>query len=729
MEMPRNFIHLPGPILSSYLAKCRTGSGPTEGRILSEIALEFSDRLILRGVQLSLFLSYHFDAENFVQLVNYYLKKQPDINSYCYADDKRADTWDRQLTAAIADKSTIVIFLGPEWGEVQRLEIVAMSKKIKVLVTLPQSADPGSVSVHLAGLDPIVVGEQTAAEAARCAREIVLRLRSSWIPDDGLPIGYPFSSEREIIEEYLNGSGTLSGRRLEQGCPTQWPAVEKYVLPGDRSPKKNPISKDIIGEHRLEDAGVIADTRAAYLKDACSSSVLDRIRQQLVFPEAGPRQNLLYPEFDTLSIGIVVSGGIAPGINAVIDGIVSRHKLYADNRYALNIRGYREGFKPLVSRDFNLRPIDLTDFKGQAAMGGSFLGTSRADEFLDGDPRVKQKSLNQIVRRLRFDQIDILYVIGGDGSMRAAHAIWKTANEGEAAEPERRLSVVGVPKTMDNDILWVWQAFGFLSAVEKARETILNLHTEITSNPRLGIVQLFGSDSGFVASHAALASGVCDLVLIPEVHFSMRVISDYIRNQLKKRFVFEAGRGSPHALIVMAETAIPVDAEVYLDDEDVHLTKDEKKAVRTFLKNDMRVFGQTPDDLRSAGLKIVSRVLDRDIKGMQDNPYWKSFRVLTNEPRHLIRSVAPSVADVIFAERLAALAVDNAMAGYTDFMVSQWKTEFVLVPLKLVVLGRKRVPEGGIFWRSVRASTGQPIDLVGSFDETPNRKAYTATPN
>jgi len=87
--------------------------------------------------------------------------------------------------------------------------------------------------------------------------------------------------------------------------------------------------------------------------------------------------------------------------------------------------------------------------------------------------------------------------------------------------------------------------------------------------------------------------------------------------------------------------------------------------------------------------------------------FWEDFRVVTNEPRHLIRSIRPSVSDVIFAERLGALAVDNAMAGYSDLMVSQWLTEFVLVPLPLVVLGRKRVYTRGMFWKSVRAKTGQ----------------------
>jgi 6-phosphofructokinase len=108
-------------------------------------------------------------------------------------------------------------------------------------------------------------------------------------------------------------------------------------------------------------------------------------------------------------------------------------------------------------------------------------------------------------------------------------------------------------------------------------------------------------------------------------------------------------------------------------------------------------------------LKIVCSALQEAIRNIETDPeYWKDFRVLKSEPRHIIRAVRPSVTDVIFAQRLGVLAVDNAMAGYTDFMVSQWLTEYVLVPLKLVVLGRKRVPNDGIFWKSVIASTGQP---------------------
>ncbi len=112
----------------------------------------------------------------------------------------------------------------------------------------------------------------------------------------------------------------------------------------------------------------------------------------------------------------------------------------------------------------------------------------------------------------------------------ARRTIWSYANR----RPGRKLSVVAIPKTMDNDILWMWQTFGFLSAVERARELVEQIATEVTSNPRLGVVQLFGSDSGYVVSHAVLAAkkGICDAALIPEVDFSMLELAKYLKTRM-----------------------------------------------------------------------------------------------------------------------------------------------------------------------------------------------------
>jgi 6-phosphofructokinase 1 len=331
-------------------------------------------------------------------------------------------------------------------------------------------------------------------------------------------------------------------------------------------------------------------------------------------------------------------------------------------------------------------------------------------------------------------RIDILYVIGGDGTMKAAHALHEVARKNPERERlNRKLSVVSIPKTMDNDVLWVWQSFGFLSAVEKGREVIEHLSTEVESNPRLCVVQLFGSDSGFVVSHAVLASstGHCVAALIPEVDFSMKGehgLIAHVRRVLQKQ-----DPRPPHGIIVMAETAIPQDAQDYIDDPDIGLTSipdgerltqirdalAEKEELRRYLElrgKKKRIQGQTEDALRSAGLKIVSRGL---LKGLADgdddagpSEDWKRLRAFTNEPRHLLRAIPPSCLDIIIGQRLGTLAVDNAMAGFTDFMISQWLTEYVLVPLRLVVLGRKRIPESGMFWKSVLAKTGQPAVMV-----------------
>ncbi len=432
---------------------------------------------------------------------------------------------------------------------------------------------------------------------------------------------------------------------------------------------------------------------------------------------------------------MLVSGGIAPGINAVIDGIVQRHWLYAERHgyeEGLKVFGFQNGFSAFDDLESSNRLLaaKLSHYKGKDRRldtfnhvneGGSILGTSRVDDLINFNLRTK--TLEGIVKQLSNWKIDVLYIIGGDGSMKAAHAIWSMSQENPDRD-NRPLSVVAIPKTMDNDILWVWQSFGFLSAVEKAREVIENLHTEVLSNPRLCVAQLFGSDSGFVVSHAVLASatGSCSLALIPEISFTMRYVAEYLKGHMSR-----TSQHIPYGLVVMSETAIPLDAMDYAGDEgkdpriDIGLSEEEKTAIRKFdemRKKGERIQGQTNDALRTAGLKIVSRGLQKllpdpeIVTGEQFQPDWSKLRVFTNEPRHLLRAIPPSCSDIIIGHRLGTLAVDNAMAGYTDFMISQWLTEYVLVPLKLVALGRKRIPTSGIFWKSVLAKTGQPSDLT-----------------
>jgi 6-phosphofructokinase 1 len=647
----------------------------------------------------------------FVHTVYFHLTKHC-FNPYLYpcdparvGPDGRTALWTDSVAGRLSKSDYLVIFTTGELSRGQFAEIAEWinepgGRVHAIHVDLgPAPGMDSSWSILLRRNDHVTFHgtirgfPHTEKGAALCAKQIVTAADVVWF-DDGLPIGYPFAYEKQIVAAYINpDTDREEALRLSaQGCPWQWPALvpSRGVVTED-----NLISEDESGNVKSPDEQIVVDTRTARRDQVAALTLL----------EAGPRKQLHYTlgPGNRLTVGILVSGGIAPGINAVIEGIVARHELYRErssNRYRLKINGYKRGFEGLEQAvdgaDLNPKAV-----AGWAELGGSKLGTSRADHLLpQREPAAaaeRVKALNKVIAKLRADNVNILYIIGGDGSMRAAHAIHKRTQD---------MAVVGIPKTMDNDILWVWQSFGFMSAVEKAREAVLNLHTEVESNPRLGIIQLFGSDSGFVASHAAY-SAVCDLVLIPEEPWSIDEICARMEALLARRWQESQ---LPYGLIVMAETALPLDARDHIDSEVVHLSDQEKEAVDEFLKNGGRVLGQTPDVLRSAGLKMVSRLLKERINarlGAAFGRNWDDVRVVTNEPRHLIRSIRPSVSDVIFAERLGALAVDNAMAGYTDFMVSQWLTEFALVPLPLVVLGRKRVYTKGMFWKSVRAKTGQ----------------------
>ncbi len=558
-------------------------------------------------------------------------------------------------------------------------------------------------------------------------------------PEDGLPRNaHLFGYEKDIIGVYdsVSGGRAVAGDEelVQQGCPPKWPEVQKL----GNGTKNNPLI-DAFGSSRPHESYVLAKA----LFDKTPSENHEMVR----FREAGPRDDLYYPTkgSDVLKVAIVVSGGIAPGINAVIDGIVRRHWEYSKNaygrsRYKVVVDGLQNGFQAVEKPEGNVPVLplfanwshkeDRKDVRGglitseHVNEGGSIIGTARVDHLVAGDDR--NDHLDAIAKYFRRNY-NIVYIIGGDGSMRAAHAIYKTAEHQCKGNNNRPLSVVGIPKTMDNDVLWVWQSFGFMSAVDRAREFIDNLSTEAKSNPRVGLIQLFGSDSGYVVSHAVLASStdLCYLALIPEVPFTMKEVVKYIRRRITES---SSRQQIPSALIVLSETAIPMDAIEYLDEispdprrrkekliAHIGLTDEERTEIRSYCElrdRGGRIQGQTNDALRTGGLKIVSRTIEWELQNTKanddDDMEWEKARIFTNEPRHLLRSIPPSPTDIITGQRLGSLAVDNSLAGYSDFMISQWLTEFVLIPLDLVVLGRKRIPPVGIFWKSVCAKTGQP---------------------
>lgn len=540
---------------------------------------------------------------------------------------------------------------------------------------------------------------------------------------------------------------------LDDGVPANWPKVYRYERSHTNHLDPRQAGVFRAGEHEEE-----ALVRAAALMK------LDRTDPPLTFPEAGPRRKLAFPQADgELNVAILVAGGIAPGINAVIDAIVQRHHEYLQAskknaaRYTLTIHGIKNGFLGIddMGRSYECISLDPAITGERATRGGAMLGTSRDDRLLN--PGTRAERLEYIAAALSGRRkIDILYVIGGDGGMKAAHALWHCTNR--KRERNEQMAVVTIPKTMDNDILWVWKSFGFLSAVDESRKIVETLHTEVRSNPRLGIVQLFGSDSGFVVSHAVLASaaGHTYLALIPEIEFSAIGVARYLKKRL-----WEAANPKlrtptapidlrlPHGLVVLAETAVPLDTLECLGltppsgqlDEDLRQTyakiavkvkpsEDEIREILAFedrRRKKLRLEGQTSDAIRRLGLRIMAEALPAFLKQAKletvgehpgfPPPAWDKLRVVCSEPRHLVRSMEPSTSDIITGQRLGLLAVDAAMAGYTDCMVSQWLTEFALVPLELVMLGRKRIPPQGMFWKSVVAKTRQDRDLVSPWVE------------
>lgn len=700
------------------------------------------------------FFCYKFKSEEeiFSSKLLFFIKKQPSVEFFFWNESGEAGVFRDQLKKEIDDCDFFIFFWGTELGPIQleELERAYNLNKVIIPIKLPNykrslplnpTDEQRNLYKKLEDLTAILVTENFMEhienEALRCAKELMRILNLGWTSEDGLPIGYPFDYEKDIIKEFIEGNGKLSIERVKQGCPIEWPTIDRI-----EDQTINPVSEDRIGAYRDYDSrtGEYKDPRvvpAALSEYHPNDGSKCLTKLELTFPEAGPRKFLHFPRANRpLNIGIVVSGGIAPGINAVIAGIIKRHVLYdstADNggqpHFNLTIYGYLEGFKSLMrnflgarrkvlystqehGRDRNPNWLEKTVYT-KIDEGGSIIPTSRADDLMN--PLNRGSHLRDVAERLRNDEIHILYVIGGDGSMRAAHALSNFSREllkernVAAHDPDEGIAIIGIPKTMDNDILWVWQSFGFLSAVEWAKGAIRQIYTEVTSNPRICIIQLFGSDSGFVVTHAAIASGVCDLVLIPEHPFKTTKVIEYVIEKLERRYALGPDAKTPYGIVLLAETALPTDALEIDTIRTAKINAEEISEVQKFFDNGCRVKGQTPDELRSAGIKIITNSLREALNNR--GGYWKEFRVFKNEPRHLIRSIPPSSADIIFGERLGCLAVDGAMAGYRDFMISQWLTEYVMVPLELVVLGRKRIPKEGIFWKSVRATTGQPSDL------------------
>lgn len=380
----------------------------------------------------------------------------------------------------------------------------------------------------------------------------------------------------------------------------------------------------------------------------------------VLFEKAGPRQYLYFNPGKTKA-AIVICGGLCPGINNVVRSLFL--ELY-HNYGVKEVLGIKYGFRGLIPKH-GAPPVVLTleSVEDIHKEGGSILGSSRG-----------RVDLKDIVDFLDYNEIDILFCIGGEGTQKGAHAI---ANE--IKKQDKKISIVGIPKTIDNDIRFAWKTFGFSTAVEKAKEVLECAHNEASGAINgIGLVKLMGRDAGFIASAATLASQEVNFTLIPEVPFELEGENGLL-NTLKKRILL---RG--HAVIVVAEGA---GQELIPSDEE---TRDESGNIK---HKDIGVF--------------LAKEITKYFYKLDIEVTLKYF-----DPSYIIRSVAANGDDSLFCDSLARQAVHAAMAGKTNVLIGIWHNVFINVPIASAIAEKKCISPESALWTGVLEATGQPRVMI-----------------
>lgn len=373
------------------------------------------------------------------------------------------------------------------------------------------------------------------------------------------------------------------------------------------------------------------------------------------FELAGPREKL-YFDPSKIRCGLVTCGGLCPGLNDIIRAIV----LELFYGYGVkNIFGFKYGLQGFIPKYMH----DIMDLKPETVaniheMGGSILGSSRGPQPID-----------EIVDSIERMNIGILFMIGGDGTLIAATKIADAITERGL-----KISVVGIPKTIDNDIHLVSRSFGFDTAVDVATQAIRSAHNEAAAYPNgIGLIKLMGRNSGFIAATAALAQQDVNFVLVPEVDFDLEGPNGLFAN-LEKRL---DQRG--HAVIVVAEGA----GQKFFENNTTQ--RDESgniklKDIGFFLKDAIVSY------FHAKGIDVSLKYID---------------------PSYMIRSLPANANDNVFCSFLGRDAVHAGMAGKTKLLVGSWNNHFVHIPMSASAGKRKKIGPKGKLWLSVLGATGQ----------------------
>ena len=375
------------------------------------------------------------------------------------------------------------------------------------------------------------------------------------------------------------------------------------------------------------------------------------------FELAGPREKI-YFDPSKLRCALVTCGGLCPGLNDIIRSIVLELYYHYGVRNIYGMRYGLQGFIPKYGHEvIDLEPSSVTSILDR---GGSILGSSRGPQ-----------DINEIIDCLERMNIGILFMIGGDGTLRAAVKIANTI-----LERRLKISVVGIPKTIDNDIYLIARSFGFDTAVDVSTQAIIGAHNEAAGYPNgIGLIKLMGRHSGFIAATASLAQQDVNFVLIPEVDFDLEGPQGFF-SALEKRL---EQRG--HAVIVLAEGA----GQKFF--ENLPEERDESGNIR----------------LNDIGIYMKNKI----------NQYFKTKGVEINikyiDPSYMIRSLPANANDSVFCGFLGRSAVHAGMAGKTKLVIGRWNNHFVHIPMEAATSKRKQVTPKGELWSAVLAATGQGV--------------------
>lgn len=416
---------------------------------------------------------------------------------------------------------------------------------------------------------------------------------------------------------------------------------------------ESPIALGTMADDGVADF-VRDDQRVAYGIDITLGQGPQALQDRGLLEKAGPREHI-YFDPSTVHAAIVTCGGLCPGLNNVIRAIV----MTLWHRYGVRrISGVRYGYRGLLPEQQPFKELDLEAVSNIHRFGGTVLGSSRG-----GGERIEA-----MVDTLEQMNVSMLFTVGGDGTQRGALRIAE-----EAARRNRRIAVVGIPKTIDNDLSFVERSFGFETAVSRAVAAVQAAHVEAhDAIDGICIVKVMGRESGFIAAHTALATNDVNFVLLPEIPFDLEGDSGllaHLEARIERRH---------HAVLVVAEGA------------GQHLVTGT---------------GRDASGNKKLG-DIGSHLRERIAKHFADKRREVTLRYI--DPSYIIRAAPANPTDAIYCARLGANAVHAAMSGRTSCLVGLVNHRLVHVPIVLACQHRNRVNPESPLWRDVLETTGQP---------------------